>query len=264
MTTPNGEAPQVDLTTENATGVITLHRPGKMNALTKRLNAELLAALEECERRDDIRAIVIRGRGDHFCAGADIDEMGAEGTAIARYMQDVFAFFTRIEDCRKPTLASVDGYCLGGGLELALACDVIIASDRARFGLPETGIGLVPGFAIQRLSAALGGSAAANVLFSDRFVTAPRAYDLGLLHRVVPAQALEEETRAVTGHLATLAPLAVEVAKEALRSHRRSTADLDHSVWANTALYASDRAQAGLSAFRNGNGGRRSTRLNSS
>ncbi|HEX6518568.1 MAG TPA: enoyl-CoA hydratase/isomerase family protein [Streptosporangiaceae bacterium] len=219
-------------------GRIVLNRERKLNSLNAELESQLLLALEACEADDSVRSIVIAGAGDNFCAGADIEEMLAAEHDIFGYMNDAFRFFCRVEDCPKPVIARVDGYCLGGGFELALACDVIVASDRAKFGLPETRFGLVPGFAIQRLAAMVGVAAASNILFSRRFTPAPVAQALGLLEIVMDIQELDEAVRSVTDNLAQLHPAAVSTVKQALRVHRRHAANLDHSAWANTAMFA--------------------------
>jgi enoyl-CoA hydratase len=232
------EEPLILVEVSDGVGRIVLNREHKMNSLNADLQSQLLFALAACEADDSVRSIVIVGAGDNFCAGADIEEMLAAEHDIFGYMDDVFRFFCRVEDCPKPVIAQVDGYCLGGGFELALACDVIAASDRAKFGLPETRFGLVPGFAIQRLAAMVGVAGASNLLFSRRFTPAPIAQALGLMEIVVDAQELDGAVRSVTDNLAQLHPAAVSTAKQALRGHRRHGANLDHSAWANTAMFA--------------------------
>jgi enoyl-CoA hydratase len=233
-------------------GRIVLNRERKLNSLTAELQAQLLSALEECEADDSVRSIVIAGAGDNFCTGADIQEMLGAEHDIVGYMDDTLRFFSRVEDCPKPVIAQVDGYCLGGGFELALACDVIVASDRAKFGLPETRFGLVPGFAIQRLAPMVGVAAASNLLFSRRFTPAPVAQALGLTEIVVGVQELGEAVRSVTDNLAQLDPSAVSTTKEALRVHRRHAANLNHSAWANAALFARSSTKDALHGFGNG------------
>ena len=233
-----GEGPLILLELTDGVGRIVLNRQDKLNSLSTELESQLLSALEVCEADDSVRSIVIAGVGGNFCAGADIEEMLAAEHDIFGYMDDVFRFYCRVEDCPKPVIAQVDGYCLGGGFELALACDVIVASDRARFGLPEARFGLVPGFAIQRLAAMVGVAAASNLLFSRQFTPAPAAQLLGLMGIVVDAQELDEAVRSVTDNIAQLQPAAVSTAKQALRLHRRHAANLDHSAWANTAMFA--------------------------
>jgi enoyl-CoA hydratase len=232
------EEPLILLKLTDGVGRILLNREHKLNSLNAELESQLLSALEACEADDSVRSIVIAGAGDNFCAGADIEEMLSAEHDIFGYMNDVFRFFSRVEDCPKAVIAQVDGYCLGGGFELALACDVIVASDRATFGLPETRFGLVPGFAIQRLAAMVGVAAASNLLFSRRFTPAPTAQALGLMEIVVDVQELDEAVRSVTDNIAQLHPAAVSTAKQALRVHRRQAANLDHSAWANTAMFA--------------------------
>src|ERR1700722_2316685 len=221
--------PPILLELSGGVGRIVLNRERKLNSLNAELQSQLLSALEACEADDSVRSIVIAGAGINFCAGGDIEQMLAAEHDIVGYMDDVFRLFSRVEDCPKPVIAQVDGYCLGGGFELALACDLIVASDRAKFGLPETRYGLVPGFAIQRLAAMVGVAAASNLLFSRQFTPAPAAQALGLTEIVVGAKDLSEAVRSVTENLAHLDPAAVSMAKQALRAHRRHAANLDHS-----------------------------------
>jgi enoyl-CoA hydratase len=235
--TADEESP-VLLELTDSVGRIVLNRKHKLNSLNAELKSQLLSALEACEADDSVRSIVIVGSGENFCAGADIEEMLAAEHDIVGYMGEVFRFFSRVEDCPKCVIAQVDGYCLGGGLELALACDVIVASDRAQFGLPETRFGMVPGFAIQRLPAMVGVAAASNLLFSRRFVPAPVARELGLVAVVADAKDLSEAVRSVTENLAQLDPSAISTVKQVLRAQRRHATDLNHSAWANAAMFA--------------------------
>jgi enoyl-CoA hydratase/carnithine racemase len=237
-------------------GRITLNRPRKMNCLTRELVTGIVTALEECEAEDSVRSIVLVGAGDNFCTGADIGEMLAAEGDIAGYMEDVFQFFCRVEDSPKPILTQVDGYCLGGGFELALACDVIIATDRAQFGLPETRFGMVPGFAIHRLAAMAGVATASNILFSRQLTPAAVAHSLGLLEIVVDAADLPHAVRSVTENLAQLDPHAVSIAKQALRAYRRHAANLSHSAWANEAMFKRSSTRTALQGFINGSNGR--------
>jgi enoyl-CoA hydratase len=243
------EEPPILLELTDGVGRIVLNRGRKLNTLTAELESQLLSALQACEADDSVRSIVIAGAGDNFCAGADIEQMLAAEHDIVGYMDDTFCFFSRVEDCPKPVIAQVDGYCLGGGFELALACDVIVASDRAKFGLPETRFGMVPGFAIQRLAPMVGVAAASNLLFSRQFTPAPAARALGLMEIVVDVQDLSQAVRSVTENLAHLDPAAVSMAKQALRAHRRHAASLDHSAWANAALFARSSTKEALQGF---------------
>jgi enoyl-CoA hydratase/carnithine racemase len=245
------EEPPILLKLTDGVGRIVLNRERKLNTLTAELESQLLSALQACETDDSVRSIVIAGAGDNFCAGADIEQMLAAEHDIVGYMDDTFCFFSRVEDCPKPVIAQVDGYCLGGGFELALACDVIVASDRAKFGLPETRFGMVPGFAIQRLAPMVGVAAASNLIFSRQFTPALAAQALGLMEIVVDVQDLSHAVRSVTENLTHLDPAAVSMAKQALRAHRRHAASLDHSAWANAALFARSSTKEALQAFSN-------------
>jgi enoyl-CoA hydratase len=250
------DEPTVLIEVSDGVGRIVLNRERKMNTLNDEVQAQLIAALEVCEADDSVRSVVLVGAGDNFCAGADIDQMLAAEHDIVGYMDEIFRFFSRVEDCPKPVIAQVDGYCLGGGFELVLACDVIVACDRARFGLPEMRFGLVPGFAIQRLSAMVGVAAASNLLFSSRFTPALIAQTLGLAAIVVDVHGLDEAVRTVTDNLAQLDPYAVSMAKQALRAQRRHAANLDHSAWANATMFARPSTQDALRSFDKGSGRR--------
>jgi enoyl-CoA hydratase/carnithine racemase len=232
-----GDGPAVQVDQVGGVVHLVLNRKTKLNCLNDRIVSELRYALEQYQVDDTVRSIVISGTGEHFCAGGDLDEMRLARDDIAGYMDDMLDFFSFVEDCPKLLVAQVNGYCLGGGFELALACDIIIASDTALFGLPEPRFGLVPGFAIQRLPAMVGVSAASHFLFGRRFTPASIAQNLGLTQNVVAPEQLSEAVRTVTDNVAALDPSAVAIAKQAYRAYRQHAANLHHSVWANAALF---------------------------
>ena len=248
------QAPAVLLEIIGGVGRITLNRPTKLNSLNPEVVSLVVSALEACEAEETVQSIVIEGSGGNFCAGADIEEMLAAEDDIAGYMEDVFRFLARVEDCPKPVIAQVDGYCLGGGFELAIACDLIVSSDRAKFGLPETRFGMVPGFAIHRLAAMVGVTAASSLLFSRRFTPAPVAHRWGLLEAVVDPAGLAEAVASITENLAQLDAQAVAVTKQALREFRRHAANLNHSAWANEALFNREATKNALKRLMNGSG----------
>jgi enoyl-CoA hydratase/carnithine racemase len=248
------EAPAVLLEIISGVGRIMLNRPTKLNSLNRELVSLFVSALEVCEADETVQSIVIEGSGGNFCAGADIEEMLAAKDNIAGYMEDIFRFLARVEDCPKPVIAQVDGYCLGGGFELAIACDLIVSSDRAQFGLPETRFGMVPGFAIHRLAAKVGVTAATSLLFSRRFTPAPVAHRLGLLEAAVDPAELAEAVASITEHLAQLDAQAVAITKQALRAFRRHTANLNHSAWANEAMFNREATKNALKSLLNGSG----------
>jgi enoyl-CoA hydratase len=196
-------------------GLITLNRPKVFNALCDALTAELTAALDALEADDDVGAMVLTGNEKAFAAGADIKEM-RDRSFVDVYLTDfVTSSWERITRCRKPIIAAVAGYALGGGCELALMCDFIIAAETARFGQPEITIGILPGAgATQRLPRFIGKSKAMDMVLTGRMIDADEAERMGLVSRVVPAEKLIEEAVATAQHIASMSRPAVLLAKE--------------------------------------------------
>jgi enoyl-CoA hydratase len=197
-------------------GVLTVNRPKALNALNSDLLAELGSALDEISN-SDIRALVITGAGDKaFVAGADIAEMkdfsSEQALAFSIAGNKVLK---KVENLPMPSIAAVGGFCLGGGFELALACDIIMASENAVFGLPETTLGILPGYGgIQMLARAIGLAKAKELVFTGRKVKAAEALALGLASKVVEPETLAGEAEALAGRIAAAAPVAVRAAKK--------------------------------------------------
>ena len=195
---------------------ITLDRPKVLNALSPAVIAEIGQALRELETDDAVRAVVITGGPKVFAAGADIGDM-AERTAAEQLMRDQTGAWAPIAGFKKPLVAAVNGYCLGGGCELALMCDVIIAGDSARFGQPEINLGIIPGAGgTQRWPRTAGKYAAMEVMLTGAMVSARRAYELGLVNKVVPAEMAVTVAQRMARQLAEKPPLAVRLGKEAV------------------------------------------------
>lgn len=195
---------------------ITLDRPKVLNALSPAVIAEIGSALSELEADEKVRAVVITGGPKVFAAGADIGDM-AERTAAEQLVRDQTGAWAPIAGFKKPLLAAVNGYCLGGGCELALMCDVIIAGDTARFGQPEINLGIIPGAGgTQRWPRTAGKYAAMEVMLSGGFVGAQRAYELGIANKVVPAEMTVSVAQRLARQLAEKPPLAARLAKEAV------------------------------------------------
>jgi enoyl-CoA hydratase len=194
-------------------GLITLNRPQVMNALNNQLMRELMNALEAFDKDDDIGAMVITGNTKAFAAGADIKEMA--GKSIQQMVdQDHLAVFGRIRTIKKPVIAAVSGWALGGGCEIALSCDMIIASESAQFGQPEINIGVIPGAGgTQRLTRAVGKAVAMEMILNDRRLTAQEADQLGMVNRVVPVDRYLDEALKLAEEIASRAPIAVRAAK---------------------------------------------------
>jgi enoyl-CoA hydratase len=201
-----------------ATGVVTLSRPGARNAMNSRMLSELEEALDGIEKDAGVRVVVLRGRGRGFCAGADIAEMRANDPAAQREMSGRFARLNgRIEEIRKPFIASVHGFALGGGAELALCCDLVVAADDAEFGFPEILVGVMPGGgALARLLRRAGIARAMELAMTGVRIGAEEARKSGLVNRVVDPGRLEEETMALAAGLEKKPPLALGAVKATL------------------------------------------------
>ena len=196
--------------------LITLNRPKVLNALSPELIGELGAALTELEADDGVRAVVLTGGPKVFAAGADISDM-ADQSAVDQLRRDQTGRWAPLAGFKKPLIAAVNGYALGGGCEIALMCDLIIAGDAARFGQPEINLGVIPGAGgTQRWPRTAGKQVAMEVMLTGAAITAQRAYELGIVNKVVPAEMTIELAKRVARDLAAKPPLAVRMAKEAV------------------------------------------------
>jgi enoyl-CoA hydratase/carnithine racemase len=195
--------------------LIRLNRPQALNALNGQLMDELTAALDQAEADDAIRVIVLTGSDRAFAAGADIKEMASK-TYVEAFRQDfITSNWERTARCRKPVIAAVAGYALGGGCELAMMCDIIIAAENAKFGQPEITLGVSPGAGgTQRLTRVIGKAKAMDMILTGRMMDAAEAERSGLVSRVVPLASLLEETLAVARKLAELSPVSLMLTKE--------------------------------------------------
>ena len=196
---------------------ITLDRPKVLNALSPAVISEVGEALRELDADESIRAVVITGGPKVFAAGADIGDM-AERSAVEQLNRDQTGAWAPISGFKKPLIAAVNGYCLGGGCELALMCDVIIAGDSARFGQPEINLGIIPGAGgTQRWPRTAGKYAAMEVMLTGGMVSARRAYELGMVNKVVPAEMSVAVAQRMARQLAEKPPVAVRLAKESVQ-----------------------------------------------
>src|SRR6266545_3782477 len=231
--------------------VVLLNRPDALNALSDELMEQLVTTLEELDRDEAVRAIVLGGSERAFAAGADIAEL-ARSSAIDLYYERRIERWDAIRGLWTPLVAAVSGYCLGGGCELAMACDLIVASETARFGQPETGVGLIPGAgATQRLTRATGKAVAMDVILSGRLLTAREALAYGLLARVVAREAWLEEAKRVARDIAAKGPVATRLAKEAVDSAYEGPLQLgiEYERRLLALAFASEDAREGLNAF---------------
>jgi enoyl-CoA hydratase len=233
-------------------GLITLHRPKAMNALCQALMDELSAALDGFEGDAGVKVIVITGSDKAFAAGADIKEM-APKAFIDVYKEDfITRNWERVTQCRKPVIAAVAGYCLGGGCELAMMCDFIVAADTARFSQPEITIGTLPGAGgTQRLTRLVGKSKAMELCLTGRMMEAEEAERAGLVARVFPADALMEETLKIAEKIAAFsAPVAMMVKESVNRAYETTLAEgLRFERRLFHASFATEDQKEGMSAF---------------
>jgi enoyl-CoA hydratase len=246
---PAGEL--VLLEREEPIAVVLLNRPDALNALSDELMGELVTTLVELDRDGDVRCIVLGGSERAFAAGADIAEL-ARSSAIDLYYQRRVERWDAIAGLWTPLVAAVSGYCLGGGCELAMACDLIVASETAQFGQPETGVGVIPGAGgTQRLTRAVGKALAMDVILTGRFLSAEEAERAGLVARVVAREAWLEEAKRVAREIASKAPVAVRLAKEAVDRAYESPLQLglEHERRLLYLAFASEDAREGLNAF---------------
>ena len=239
------------VTTRGKVGLITLNRPHALNALNSRLITELNRALDGFEADPAIGAIVITGSNKAFAAGVDIKEMH-EKSFVEAYGSDFLAPFDRISHCRKAIIAAVAGYALGGGCELAMSCDIILAADNAVFGQPEITLGIMPGAGgTQRLTRAVGKAKAMELCLTGRRMNAAEAERANLVSRVVPAAKLLEEALAVADNIANLSQHAVMMIKEAINRGFATTlaegARFERGQFYS--LFATEDQKEGMAAF---------------
>ena len=236
---------------EGHVGVCTLNRPEVLNALSVELMDQLIAALEAFDRDANIHVMVIAGSERAFAAGADIGDM-AEASFLDMYERNNLARWMRIKAVRKPILAAVSGFCLGGGCELAMHCDIIIASESAKFGQPEINIGVMPGAGgTQRLTRAIGKFKAMEMILNGRFLSAQEACDAGLVSRVVSKEQFLTETLRLAHQIAARPPMALKLAKEAvLKADEMSlTEGLEYERKLFYSLFATEDQKEGMKAF---------------
>lgn len=240
------------ITREGAVGIIALNRPEALNALSARLTTELARAVDEMERDGGINAIVLTGSDAAFAAGADIKEICDKSFIDVFDEQFVTATWERIAHCRKPTIAAVSGHAIGGGFELAMMCDIIIAAECARFALPETKIGAIPGAGgTQRLTRAAGKALAMDMILTGRRLTAEEARANGLVSRVVPdgehlttAVAVAQE---IAGSSRPVVMIAKEAVNKAFETHLAEGIHLERRLLYST--FALHDRREGMTAF---------------
>jgi enoyl-CoA hydratase len=238
--------------TRGAVGLITLNRPKALNALCDALVREMGAALDAFEADDKIGAVVVTGSDKAFAAGADIKEMSGRSYMDVYLADFITAGWERVTTCRKPIVAAVAGYALGGGCELAMMCDTIVAADTAKFGQPEITLGVIPGAGgTQRLTRFVGKAKAMDMILTGRMMDAAEAERSGLVSRIVPAGKLLDEALALAGRIAEMSRPAVMIAKEAVNRAYETTLTegvrFERRVFHS--LFATDDQKEGMAAF---------------
>jgi enoyl-CoA hydratase len=237
---------------EGMVGVITLNRPQALNALSTKMVGELISALDEFGKDDGIRSVVIAGNDRAFSAGADIKEM-ADMTAVQMVMgEHFFPLWDKVGHYPKPIVGALTGFALGGGLELAMSLDILIAAETAQLGQPEINIGVIPGGGgTQRLTRAVGKSKAMEMILTDKRIGAEEAKTLGLVSRVVPKEACVEEAKKVAAQIASKSPVAIKLAKMSInKAFEMGLSDgLDFERELFYMLFSSEDAKEGMHAF---------------
>jgi enoyl-CoA hydratase len=236
---------------EQRTALVRLNRPKQLNALNAQVMDALCDALEELDRDESVRAIVVTGNERAFAAGADIGEM-ADASAVDMLRSNRIGQWDRVRKIGKPVIAAVNGWCLGGGCELAMTLDLIIAGETARFGQPEINIGVIPGAGgTQRLTRAIGKGRAMEMILSGEPMQATEARDRGLVGRVVPDELAVEDALTLAAQIATKAPIALRLAKEAVNAAYEMglTDALAHERRLFYLLFASEDQKEGMTAF---------------
>lgn len=239
---------------ENEIAVVTINRPKSLNALNSETLAELNTCLAEIEGRTDIKVVILTGSGSKsFVAGADISEMvnatPAEGRAMGLLAREAFG---RLENMPQVTIAAVNGFALGGGCEISMACDIRVAAENAKFAQPECGLGILPGFGgTQRLARLVGKGRAKEMIFTCDMIDAQDAYRIGLANHVVPQEELLDYCKAMAGRIMKNAPYAVSLAKQVINSG--ADMDLDNGLKLEANIFglsfSTEDKKEGMTAF---------------
>ena len=236
---------------EEFVALIELNRPKELNALNRELMLEIRDTLRELDEDDNVRVIILTGGDRVFAAGADIKQM-AHATAIDMLNIDQFSTWDQIKKTKKPIIGAVSGFALGGGCELAMTCDMLVASETAKFGQPEIKIGTMPGAGgTQRLTRAIGKVRAMEMVLTGKFISAEEALRAGLINKIVPVEVLLEETLKLAREIAKLSPVAIKLAKESVNNAFNSTLD-EGLIFERKNFYltfASEDQKEGMAAF---------------
>jgi enoyl-CoA hydratase len=240
----------VNYETKGKIAILTLDEPAKLNALSPGIREGIIEGLKRVDADDEIRVAIITGSGEKaFCAGADISGFQFDPVAVRNFMSVALGVLAAPENCSKPVISAVNGIAFGGGFEVAIASDFIIASDRAQFGVPEIKLGLLPGFAIVRLAEIVGRPKAKELSILGDPISAEDAYRLGLVLRVVPHEKLMAEAMEFAEKIASKPRLAVQMAKS-FYNRGLGGDEMRHAIDGFPLLFMHDDAKEGIAAFR--------------
>jgi enoyl-CoA hydratase len=233
--------------------VLTINRPDKMNALNNATRADIVAAFDELRSDQEIRVVVVTGAGEKaFIAGADISEFAGMTAHAQKLVMQTMRVFNVAEDFPKPVIAAINGFCLGGGCELALACDLRIASVKAKLGQPEINLGIIPGGGgTQRLTRLVGEGKSMELILTGKVISADEALAIGLVNEVVAPEELMRRVMEVAQQIAAKSPIALQAAKEAVKTAARANlrAGLEREIDLFALCFASEDKEEGVQAF---------------
>ena len=233
--------------------VLTINRPDKLNALSSEVHREGVEIFDELKNDTAVRVVVIKGAGEKaFVAGADIAEFADATPVNQRDVMNSRSLFTVLDAFPKPIIAMINGFCLGGGNELAMACDIRLASDKSRFGQPEINLGIIPGGGgTQRLTRLIGESKAMELILTGDMINAQTAFDYGLVNYVYPAEELETKTMELANKIAEKSPVALQMCKEAVKFASRSNLDegLRREIDLFAICFSTEDKREGVAAF---------------
>lgn len=238
---------------KEAVAILTINRPDKLNALNSTVHAEGVEALEKLRNDPEVRVVVITGAGEKsFIAGADISEFAGKTPVTQRSVFQEKTLFNSIDSFPKPVIAMINGFCLGGGCELSMACDIRTASENAKMGQPEINLGIIPGGGgTQRLTRLIGEGKAMELILTGDMIDAKTALELGLVNYVYSSEELEEKTMELANRIASKSPIALQMAKEAVKTASRSTLEegLKREIDLFAICFSSEDKEEGVSAF---------------
>lgn len=243
----------ITLEKRGAVALLTINRPDKLNALNSIVHQEGIVALDELKQDEAVRVLVITGAGEKsFIAGADISEFAGQTPVTQRNLFYRRSLFNSLDTFPKPVIAMVNGFCLGGGCELAMACDLRIAGEKARFGQPEINLGIIPGGGgTQRLTKLIGETKAMELILTGDMIDAPTALNLGLVNYVYAPEELEAKTMELANRIAEKSPIALQMSKEAVKLASRSNLDegLRREIDLFAICFSTEDKEEGVSAF---------------